>query len=57
MTTNLSGSNIQDTFQQVIHTPDNTNFYNGTGSVVNLAVENTNVSFLSVTGSINGGNF
>ena len=57
MTTNLSGSNIQDTFQQVIHTPDNTNFYNGTGSAVNLVVENTNVSFLSVTGSINGGSF
>ena len=44
MTTNLSGSNIQDTFQQVIHTPDNTNFYNGTGSAVNLVVENTNTS-------------
>ena len=57
MTTNLSGSNIQDTFQQVIHTPDNTNFYNGTGSVINLVVESTNVRFLSITGSINGGNF
>ena len=57
MTTNLSGSNIQDTFQQVIHTPNNTNFYNGTGSAINLVVENTNVSFLSVTGSINGGSF
>jgi|TARA_R110000744_G_scaffold3186_1_gene12438 hypothetical protein len=57
MTTNLSGSNIQDTFQQVIHTPDNTNFYNGTGSRINLVVENTNVSFTSITGSVSGGNF
>tara|TARA_R110002167_G_scaffold206794_1_gene410923 strand:+ start:115 stop:306 length:192 start_codon:yes stop_codon:yes gene_type:complete len=63
MITNLSGSNIQNTYQQVIHTPNNTNFYNGTGSIVNLALENTNVTFTnitasgSITGIINGGIF
>ena len=53
MTTNLSGSNIQDTFQQVIHTPNNTTFFNGTGSAVPLALENTAVTFTSITASGN----
>ena len=51
MTTNLSGSNIQDTFQQLIHTPNNSTFYNGTGSAVPLALENTNVTFTNITAS------
>mgnify|MGYP001437298328 CR=1 FL=1 len=53
MVTNLSGSNIQDTFQQLIHTTDRQNFYTGTGSVVGLVTQNTHVQFTSVTGSIN----
>ena len=36
MPTNLSGSNISDTFQQVLHTTGDGNIYDGTGSVVLL---------------------
>ena len=36
MPTNLSGSNISDTFQQVLHTIGDGNIYDGTGSVVLL---------------------
>ena len=57
MVTNLSGSNIQDTFQQLLHTPDRINFYTGTGSVVGIVTQNTDVQFSSVTGSISGGTF
>ena len=32
---NLSGSNIQDTYQRVLHT-DGTLVYNGTGSVISI---------------------
>ena len=33
MPTNLSGSNISDTFQQVLHTTGDGNMYDGTGSI------------------------
>ena len=51
---NLSGSNIQDTFQRLIHT-DGSEFYNGTGSIVNL-VTNTqlNASSSTINTSISG---
>lgn len=39
---NLSGSNIQDTFQRVIHT-DGTNVFDGTGSTMPLRFEGNNV--------------
>lgn len=39
---NLSGSNIQDTFQRVIHT-DGTNVFDGTGSIMPLRFEGNNV--------------
>jgi hypothetical protein len=43
---NLSGSNIQDTFQRVLHT-DGSTLFNGTGSIVsslNLEVNQFNVN-------------
>ena len=53
MVTNLSGSNIQDTYQQLIHTTDRINFYTGTGSVVGLVIQNSHPIFQSVTASGN----
>ena len=39
---NLSGSNIQDTYQRVLHT-DGTKLYNGTGSLMPLEFDGNNV--------------
>jgi len=49
----LSGSNIQDTYQRVLHT-NGTDFYDGTGSVIRIAELETGVSFtnLNISGSI-----
>ena len=52
----FTGKNIQDTYKRVVQT-DGTNLADGTGSRINLVVENTNVSFTSITGSVSGGNF
>jgi hypothetical protein len=41
---NLSGSNIQDTFHRVLHT-DGTEYFDGTGSVVPIVLEDTSPSF------------
>lgn len=43
--TNLSGSSIQDTYQQVIHT-DGANFYDGTGSLVEIVTSDMTGSHL-----------
>ena len=47
---NLSGSNIQDTFQRVLHT-DGAEYFDGTGSVVPIVLANTSPSFVSITAS------
>ena len=46
---NLSGSNIQDTFQRVLHT-DGASIFDGTGSVV---LSNTEMISLQAIGTIN----
>jgi len=50
---NLSGSNIQDTYQRVLHT-NGTDFYDGTGSVIRIAELETGASFtdLNISGAI-----
>ena len=44
---NLSGSNIQDTFHRVLHT-DGTEYFDGTGSVVPIVLEDTSPSFTNI---------
>ena len=41
---NLTGQNIENTYQRVLHT-DGTNLFNGTGSVVNVSNINANAEF------------
>ena len=47
----LTGQNIENTYQRVLQTPDGTTFYDGTGSLVTLP--SANVSNLVTTSSFN----
>lgn len=57
----LTGINIENSYQRVVHT-DGTNYYNGTGSLLNLGPINTGSfattsSFNAFTSSYNTGSF
>ena len=46
----LTGQNIQDTYQRVVQT-DGTNFYNGTGSLVQIVTDAVTSSMTVATAS------
>ena len=48
----LTGKNIENTYQRVLQTPDGTTFYDGTGSLVTLP--NANTASLLTTASAAG---
>ena len=59
----LTGQNIENTYQRVLQTPDGTTFYDGTGSLVTFTAaataggSNTQVQFNSASLLSGSGNF
>lgn len=50
----LTGQNIENTYQRILQTPDGINFYNGTGSIVPIATTGSNIFIgnQTITGSL-----